>query len=105
MLLSIDEFVGFETLSFVFGLSVRTLTVLSQNDFFDNVRQISTGIRRIRTKYHFGDCVRRIAPTLTDYDVARLRIEINEKLINKRRGRGSNAKKSIQGETTRSGKL
>ena len=88
---NVEEFVGFEILTYVFGLSKRSMYDLRSGDFFDTVRQISTGIQ---TKYHFGDCVRYISPNLTDYDVARLRIEIHEKLLQKRKGRGPHAKKT-----------
>lgn len=90
---NVEEFVGFESLQFVFGLSTFALDNLKKDGFLDTVRQISVGVR---IKYHFGDCIRRIAPGLTDFEVARLRIDVNERLLNSRKGRKRRVKKPVQ---------
>ena len=76
------EYVNCKVLAMLLGRSPTTFSRDKNIDLFDKIGFIYRG--RVR-KYSFTDAAKLAYPELTNYEIARLRVDINEKILEGRK--------------------
>jgi len=74
----LHEFVTAETIALLFGIPRQTVYINKRTAMFEGISTIKKGKKGLR--YNFNEAARLAYPTLSDYEIALLRIDIQDRL-------------------------
>jgi hypothetical protein len=79
----LHEFVTAETLALLFGTSRKTVYLNKHTDVYNGISTIKKGKNK-GLRYNFNEAARLAYPTLSEYEIALLRIDIQDRIAKRR---------------------